>query len=100
MGVRTVLGIVAAGSKNSATDWLSSDITITRASKLCISIGTATAFTLEITKDSTNYLNGETFAAGDAKDLTLYVKAGDTLNLRQSSGGAVTLRYCDIFEVD
>lgn len=100
MGVRTVLGIVDAGSKATATDWFSSDIEISRAAKLCISIGTATAMTLEITKDSTNYVNGATFAANDAKDLTVYVRAGNKLNLRQSSGGAVTLRYCDIFEVD
>ena len=100
MGIQTFKGSTT-GSKNSTTEWFSSDLTFDRHSKLVISIGVSGAMTLEVTKDSgSTWQNGATFGGAEAADLSLYVKPGDLLNFRQSSGGAITVRYCDVFEVD
>lgn len=100
MGIRTFRGS-ASGSKNNAAEWFSSDLTFDRHMKLAISIGVSGAMTLEVTKDSgSTWGNGYTFGGAEVQELTLYVKAGDLLNFRQSSGGAITVRNCDVFEVD
>ena len=91
-----LLNSIAQGiTKASTTEWFS-DLTITEFLRVDISLAVATAMTLEVTKDGTNYANGATFAANDAKELTIYLRPGNIFNLRQSSGSTVTITYCDI----
>ena len=90
-----LLTIAQGTTKASGTEWFT-DLTITENLKVHISLAVATAMTLEVTKDGTNYANGATFSANDAKELTIYLKAGSVFNLRQSSGSTVTITYCDI----
>ena len=100
MGIKSFRGS-ASGSKNSAAEWFASDLTFDRHAKLVISLGVSGAMTLEVTKDSgSSWGNGVAFSTAAVGDVTLYVKADDLLNFRQSSGGAITVRYCDVFEVE
>lgn len=87
----------ASGSKDSAAEWFS-DTTILKAGKVWISIGTATAMTLEVTHNGADYCNGKTFAANECAVLVDVLGPGEVFNLRQSSGGAVTLRWCNVWQ--
>lgn len=91
-----ILGKVTPGSKSSGTDWFGSDIVIPRSGQLKLQIAVVEAMTLEYTLDSTNYVNGDTFSASAGKELTVSVSEGDLFNLRQSSGGAVTVRWAKV----
>lgn len=90
-----ILTLAQGTTKNTATEWFT-DLTITEYLRVHISLAVATAMTLEVTKDGTNYANGATFAANDAKELVMYLRPGNIFNLRQSSGNTVTITYCDV----
>lgn len=87
-----------AGTTKTTTTEFFTDTTALKPGKVWICIGTATAMTLEVTHDGTNYCNGATFAAGDCKVLVDIISAGETYNLRQSSGSTVTLRWCKLYQ--
>lgn len=91
---------LAAGTTKTSTTEFFTDLEIKEYGLLNISIcsGTATAFTLEVTKDGTNYGDGKLVPASGAVELTLAVKPGDIFNLRQSSGSTITFRWCDVIE--
>lgn len=92
-----VISLAAGATKDSATEFFT-DTSILKAGKIWIAIGTATAMTLEVTHDGTNYCNGKTFAAGECAVLVDVLGPGNSFNLRQSSGGTVTLRWCNVWQ--
>ena len=74
------------------------DTSILKTGKVWIAVGTATAMTLEVTHDGTNYCNGPTIAANSCVVVTDVLGSGDTFNVRQSSGGNVTIRWLNIWQ--
>jgi hypothetical protein len=94
--VDLVLGS-ASGEKATGADWFATDLAIPYAGTCELHICVAGAMTLEYTIDGTNYAKGASFAAGEGKVLYLPLEAGGVLNLRQSSGGNVTVTWCKVF---
>lgn len=97
-GIRKILSLTPA-TVNSGTE-IFSDYTVLEDALLTISIGsnTATAFTLQVTKDGTNYSNGASVPASGTVDLTLAVKTGDIFNIKQTSGTNIAYNWCDVFD--
>lgn len=95
--VPVVPPVPQGATKTSGTEWFT-DTTKIGTGKIWISIGTQTAMTLEVTHNGTNYCNGKTFAAGDCAVLVDIIGAGETFNLRQSSGSTVTLNWCNVWQ--
>jgi hypothetical protein len=95
MGKSDVLLDKTSGSKASGTAWFT-DILIQKTGQLKLQIAVAEAMTLQYTIDGTNYVNGLPLAAASGYDLSVSVTAGDLFNLRQSSGGPVTVRWARV----
>jgi hypothetical protein len=94
--VDLVLG-TSSGVKATGADWFAADLEIPYTGYAEIEVNPASAMTLEYTVDGTNYATGAGFSGGDAKILYLPLAKGDLLNLRQSSGGNVTVTRCRVF---
>lgn len=88
----------AQTTKTSGTAWFTS-FTVSRNGPAYVSIGnsTATAFTVQVTRDGTNYVNGAVCDASGSLELYLSLKAGDVLNFKQTSGSTITFAWCDVF---
>jgi hypothetical protein len=88
------------GSKNSAADWFT-DITADFTGTLVGAIVVATTCVPKFTQDGTNFYNlngGNNITASSWYMFTLPVKIGDTLNLHQASGSAVTVSALRLYK--
>jgi hypothetical protein len=97
--VSNILYGSTSGSQNSGSTWFSSSISITQYAVLLILVAVASDCVLEYTLDGSNYVQangGTSLIATRGYALDLPVKSGDAVNLRQSSGSAVTVTFCRI----
>lgn len=97
--ISNVLYGSTSGSQNSGSAWFSSNISVTQNSVLLIHVAVASDCVLEYTLDGSNYVQaneGTSLVATMGYSLDLPVKSGDAVNLRQSSGSAVTVTFCRV----
>ena len=97
--VLKIASLAAGTTKTSGTAFITS-YTFSQSRRLHVSLSSDIAFTLQVTKDGSNYYNGASVDAGGSMDVSIWVMAGDILNFKQTSGSTATLGWFEVFAED